>query len=403
MKAATIALGFIAAVNAYTPHQKFHFRRQNSTAPLTSAGVSAGASGAAPIGTGVASVPSNVLDPAATDPASLTTLTVTSTNIRTITSCAATITNCPANPTDIAALPTSAQSLITVTDTVALTVTVCPVSEASSIASSVLSEASTGGIVGSTIVASATAPLITSVSASIVEAGTTTIPLTFTQGAPGSETIITTTVRSVVQSTIYVTVVKTGSAPAGAAPTAGSPGNEGGDAAAGTTTRTTTSVGTKYVTIKTSGSTVLSTETASPVAGGGSGSGSPGSGSDAGAGNCPGAVTVTLPAVTVTLPASTVFVTLGADATAAPVSPGGTNNADAPPAAEESDSACPPEVVVTETADPVASPTDVVVVDVTATVMPAPYPTGNGTDPIGTGISGVAQPTGALKARFRAH
>jgi hypothetical protein len=79
---------------------------------------------------------------------------------------------------------------------------------------------------------------------------------------------------------------------------------------------------------------------------------------------------------------------------------GDTNNVGTSPdttAAGESESACPPDVVVTETASPTQ---DAVTVDRTATVVP--FPAGNGTDV--SGSTGAARPTAAaVKARFFGH
>ncbi|KAH9906650.1 hypothetical protein F4778DRAFT_589049 [Xylariomycetidae sp. FL2044] len=75
-----------------------------------------------------------------TDGASLTTLTISSTLIETVISCAPTVTNCPAaSDTDaISSLPAGAASTVLVTNVVDVTTTVCPVSEAASVSASIV-------------------------------------------------------------------------------------------------------------------------------------------------------------------------------------------------------------------------------------------------------------------------
>ena len=109
MRSAIATIGMLAAAaSAYSSPRHLHFPRDNST-----------------------------------DPAQQTTLTVVATQIHTITSCAPTVTDCPADKTAIASLPESAKSTVVVTDTVVLSTTVCPVSDASSISASIISKAST--------------------------------------------------------------------------------------------------------------------------------------------------------------------------------------------------------------------------------------------------------------------
>lgn len=72
---------------------------------------------------------------------SQTTLTVEATTIRTVISCAPTITSCPAasESSAISALPSGAVSTVIVTDTIAQYTTICPVTAASSLSSSIAS------------------------------------------------------------------------------------------------------------------------------------------------------------------------------------------------------------------------------------------------------------------------
>lgn len=120
--AASLGLATLASANnVYPQHPHFNYRRQNGTA-------SAGEQ--------------------------LTTLTVQSTSIRTIISCAPTVTNCPANSASLTQLASTAPeqvSTVLVTDVVQLATTICPVTAAESVSSSVISVAATGGITGTTI------------------------------------------------------------------------------------------------------------------------------------------------------------------------------------------------------------------------------------------------------------
>lgn len=120
--AASLGLATLASANnVYPQHPHFNYRRQNTTA-------SAGEE--------------------------LTTLTVQSTTVRTIISCAPTVTNCPANSASLTNLASTAPeqvSTVLVTDVIQLATTICPVTAASGISSSVISVAATGGITGTTI------------------------------------------------------------------------------------------------------------------------------------------------------------------------------------------------------------------------------------------------------------
>ncbi|KAM7209479.1 hypothetical protein V8F20_000217, partial [Naviculisporaceae sp. PSN 640] len=174
MKSATVTLGLFAALtSAYSHPRHMHFRRQNSTEVVSSAlsSLASSASSAAgissypvvtpPSGTGASSIAlstgvpaslnvnstASALFPVANSTTSapaggLTTLTVIATAVQTITSCAATVPNCPTKSEELAALPTEALSTILVTSTKTIAEVTCPVSEASSIESSILSSAS---------------------------------------------------------------------------------------------------------------------------------------------------------------------------------------------------------------------------------------------------------------------
>lgn len=105
----------------------------------------------------------------------LTTMTVLTTSIRTVISCAPSVTNCPANSASLASLASSAPeqvATVLVTDTIQLATTICPVTAAEAVSSSVYSAAATGGITGITVVSpqsvsvSSEAPLPTIVASS---------------------------------------------------------------------------------------------------------------------------------------------------------------------------------------------------------------------------------------------
>ncbi|KAK6702834.1 hypothetical protein SNK04_012731 [Fusarium graminearum] len=263
MKSVVASIGMIAAVaNAYQFPQHAHYRRDYN----------------------------------GTD--SQTTLTVKTTVVETITSCAPTVTNCPSrDQTAIAQLPESDKTTLTATHTVILTEVVCPVADASSIYTSVLQHAETGGVTGKTITADV--PMNTG-------DYTTDQVVTLTQG----EETITTTIHKTIQKTLTV--------PAGPEVTDdGSKGN-GTPEDDTTTTTTKTTTGTITKTIQrvdetgpaTGGdngySTGKSEDDGSKGTGNGNGNGSNNGGSNNGNGNgeC------SPETVTVTAPASTVYVTV---------------------------------------------------------------------------------------------
>ncbi|KAF5644017.1 lustrin A [Fusarium sp. NRRL 25303] len=279
MKSVVASIGMLAAVaNAYNFPHHAHYRRDNGTDTQT-------------------------------------TLTVKTTVVETITSCAPTVTNCPARDhTAIAQLPESDKVTYVETNTVILTEVVCPVADASSIYTSVLHDAETGGVTGKTLTAPYTAsvPMTTGGAypppkegdKTVVSDYTTEQVVTLTQG----DETITTTIHKTLQTTITV--------PAG--PQATDDGSKGNGTPEDDTTTTTTKTktGTVTKTIERVGetnpasggdngySTGKSEEEGSKGTGNGSNNGGSGSGSGNGNGEC---VPET---VTVTAPASTVYVTV---------------------------------------------------------------------------------------------
>lgn len=125
--AASLGLATLASANnVYPQHPHFNYRRQNGT-------VTPGAG-------------------------ELTTLTVQQTSVRTVISCAPTVTNCPSNQaslTELASVRPEQVSTVLVTDIIQLATTICPVTEAQAVSSSVISVAATGGITGTTITGTA--------------------------------------------------------------------------------------------------------------------------------------------------------------------------------------------------------------------------------------------------------
>ncbi|KAL4727576.1 hypothetical protein ACLX1H_004259 [Fusarium chlamydosporum] len=278
MKSVVASIGMLAAVaNAYQFPQHAHYRRDYN----------------------------------GTD--SQTTLTVKTTVVETITSCAPTVTNCPArDQTAIAQLPESDKTTMVATHTVVLTEVVCPVAEASSIYTSVLQAAETGGVTGKTLTADVPMttggayPPPTEGDKTVVSDYTTDQVVTLTQG----EETITTTIHKTIQKTLTV--------PAGPKVTGeGSKGN-GTPEDDTTTTTTKTTTGTITKTIQRVGET-------GPATGGDNGystgksegedDGSKGTGNGNGKGNGSnnggnGNGECVPETVTVTAPASTVYVTV---------------------------------------------------------------------------------------------
>ncbi|CAJ0555082.1 Ff.00g051470.m01.CDS01 [Fusarium sp. VM40] len=279
MKSVVASLGMLAAVaNAYQFPQHAHYRRDNGTDTQT-------------------------------------TLTVKTTVVETITSCAPTVTNCPArDQTAIAQLPESDKVTYTATHTVVLTEVVCPVSDASSIYTSVLHDAETGGVTGKTIPATAAVPMTTGVAyppptegdKTVVSDYTTDQVVTLTQG----EETITTTIHKTLQTTITV--------PAG--PEVTDDGSKGNGTPEDDTTTTTTKTTTGTIT-----KTIQRVDETKPATGGDNGystgksegedDGSKGTGNGNGNGNGSnnggsGSGECVPETVTVTAPASTVYVTV---------------------------------------------------------------------------------------------
>ncbi|KAI1068755.1 hypothetical protein LB507_006594 [Fusarium sp. FIESC RH6] len=341
MKSVVASIGMLAAVaNAYQFPQHAHYRRDYN----------------------------------GTD--SQTTLTVKTTVVETITSCAPTVTNCPArDQTAIAQLPESDKTTLTATHTVILTEVVCPVAEASSIYTSVLHDAETGGVTGKTITADVPMntggayPPPTEGEKTVVSDYTTDQVVTLIQG----EETITTTIHKTIQKTLTV--------PAGPEVTNdGSKGN-GTPEEDTTTTTTKTTTGTITKTIQRVGET-------GPATGGDNGySTGKGEGEDDGSkgtGNGPnkGGNGECVPeTVTVTAPASTVYVTVvpeaaktnGADdATVTGKTVKGDDSEDDD---EEEDDDSEEEICDTTTT-------------MEATVTVVPYPVNN------TATGGYAKPTG---------
>lgn len=343
MKSVVASIGMIAAVaNAYQFPQHAHYRRDYN----------------------------------GTD--SQTTLTVKTTVVETITSCAPTVTNCPSrDQTAIAQLPESDKTTLTATHTVILTEVVCPVADASSIYTSVLQHAETGGVTGKTITADV--PMNTGGAyppppeKTVVSDYTTDQVVTLTQG----EETITTTIHKTIQKTLTV--------PAGPEVTDdGSKGN-GTPEDDTTTTTTKTTTGTITKTIQrvdetgpaTGGdngySTGKSEDDGSKGTGNGNGNGSNNGGSGSGNGEC------SPETVTVTAPASTVYVTVvpeaaktnGADdATVTGKTVKGDDSED-----DDEDDSSEDEICDTTTT-------------LEATVTVVPYPVN------GTATGGYAKPTG---------
>jgi hypothetical protein len=211
MKSVIATLGLFTALTtaSYQHPRHFHYRRDNASATA--------------------------------DAGAFTTLTVLTTEIQTITSCAPTITDCPAATEALSTLPASALQTILVTNTIVLTETVCPVTEAASISSAIMSSAKDGKIKGKKTLTgkkggkktkSVSVPLKTGVeetktTASVDATATddaeesacppdevvtqtsvthivTEKTLTMTVGKGDAASIVTTTIQSTIESTKYV-------------------------------------------------------------------------------------------------------------------------------------------------------------------------------------------------------
>ncbi|KAG6008522.1 hypothetical protein E4U21_004362 [Claviceps maximensis] len=299
MKTTFTALGMLVAVaSAYGPGRVLHFRRN--------------------------------------DTQDMTTLSFKTTHIHTIISCAPTITNCPAHATDIATLPDHDKITKVITDTDAVSTTVCSSTDAAQISSSVLAKA-----------ASSSGPAPTDVTTTVTNV-VTSKTYTMVMGTGPGASVATRTIRTTSQMTL--TIPNTG---ATAAPAA-------------TSDRTTT----EWATTKVTRTVVLHHKKPTSTAGN-----SPATNTS---GGCP----VSTVTETVTVPAPTVYVTVGActadqNSAAATQAPAATSE----PIASQPTSASP-----TSTGDDCD--------DYTPTLRPtataAPYPSSNGTHP----TSGQAKPTG---------
>lgn len=227
----TLSLAFLAAsaaahADGLHKHQHLHPRFYNATSLAPSSASSSAAGG------------------------ELTTLTIFTTTVHTVTSCAASITNCPARAS-------GSSGEIVVTDTIALTTTVCPVSEAESISSALASHAATATNTAAGVTATTpSVPLGTGASSGGYPTGgaspSGSVVLTYTLGAGTSTTVITTTVLQYSTQTVYATLP--GGEAASSAPVA--PGGPGaitntaeGVEVSSTTTYTSTWTSTKYITV----------------------------------------------------------------------------------------------------------------------------------------------------------
>ncbi|KAJ6441834.1 kinase-like domain [Purpureocillium lavendulum] len=310
--------------------------------------------------------------PRANNTAEQTTLTVIATQIHTVTSCAPTVTNCPAHSSGMSNLPETDKTTFVVTDTVTLATTVCPVTEASSVSASIISQATSSALPIQTSQASIrtteihpSVPLSTGVPGATTSKADATLPpgmtttttdvvtsktLTMTLGTGTDASVVTTTIHSTVQQTITVPCSQTDS---GNKPTG--PAGTGKDDTTTTTTATT----------KVTRTITVSKATPTPTGGGGI----PGNGGD----DCTCAAAQT---VTVTAPASTVYVTIGGDASPTVSEPAGTGKT-VEPTAEPATTSCPDSTTTRQT-----------------TVTVVPFPTGNGTH-----TSGHAGPSGFARLR----
>ncbi|KAF5019205.1 hypothetical protein F66182_8794 [Fusarium sp. NRRL 66182] len=349
MKSVVAGIGMFAAVaNAYNYPHHMHFRRDNGTDYQT-------------------------------------TLTVQTTVVETITSCAPVVTNCPYKDQDaMDELPDSDKTTYTATHTVVLTEVVCPVTEASAIYTSVINDAKTSGIIGHTLSAPYSAPIPINTGAypppsddgekTVVSDYTTEQVVTLTQG----DDTITTTIHKTLQTTVTVPGY----------PEVTGDGNKGnGEPEDDTTTTTTkTKTGTITKTIERTGETNPSKDDGYSTGNGeeDDDSKTPGNnGSDNGSDNGNGNGECAPETVTVTAPASTVYVTVvpesktdapGASVTGQSGSEDGENEEDYENVDDEEDGE--DEICDTTTT-------------LEATVTVVPYPV-NGTTPTG----GYAKPTG---------
>ncbi|KAJ2963675.1 hypothetical protein NQ176_g10845 [Zarea fungicola] len=372
MKSTFALIGTYAALaSAYTPGRHLHFPRGNGTmTSTTSSSTSSVEATSISTGTGTST---SISAPLTTGPAStaddVTTLTVKVTHTSTIISCAATVTNCPAGKPEMSNIPESDRQTKTVTQTVDLTTTVCPVAEASSISKQIVEKHSSAA--PSQTAGGDQAPKTTDI------VSTTTV--TMTLGSGNMKSVVPTVITSTYKSTITPEE---------------------------TITTTATSTTTKTVTItrsRTPANTAASESQADAIGGG-----------------SPSTVTVTVAQTTVTAPASTVYVTVpcAAASSAAPVqnkaiddTPYGNNesygnngpsasaSANASASGNDATSTTAGSNVTTQPpAESTGSPCESdVTTTVETTVTVVPYPVTNSTSAISSGAatsSGAAAPSG---------
>lgn len=289
---------------------------------------------------------------AAVDP--ITTMTVKATQTHTVISCKPTVTNCPVGKPGMSSIPESDRITHTATHTVVLSTTVCPVSEAHKISSSVMSDHSEGKITGSTVtevIAATTPAQVPAGYTTSVVSSVTDKTLTMTLGDQGSQSVVKTVIRSTIKSTVTVPC----------------------ESAEPTTTTTATRTSTRTVTISKAKTS----------------SGPKPSGDESCHGPAP-TVTVTVTPATVTVPASTVYVTVPC---------GAASQAPAPAVSQKADNGNTGNQNQGENKQPEAQKTSDCPPDVTTTmakvVTVVPYPKNNGTSP----NSGKAKPTGSTPLR----
>ncbi|KAJ1338672.1 hypothetical protein MN608_01533 [Microdochium nivale] len=365
MKSTTFALGLLASVaSAAVPHHHaghlaHHYRQalNATTYPVIEPPAATSATDAA---TGGAS----------------TTVTVGVTEVHTITSCAPTVTNCPIKGNNGTAV---------VTEVVAITTVVCPVSEVPAVSSSVISDYSNGVVTGVTSTVEPTGsnppvayPTAPAPPGAVVTPSTSVHDqtLTMTVGPSSSRSVVVTTIRSTY--TEMVTIKVPGAGNGGGAPPVDDK----------TTTTTMTSTGTRTVTVNPSSTTTEVSPGGGEASGGipyptapveGSSSGN-GGGNGGGNGESCVAVTVT---VTHSIAPQTVYVTVAPSATTDKNSPVPT----APTAVEVpvEDNEDDYEEGDDEATDecPTGTATEDVTASTAATAVPYPTgPAGNGTLPI---------------------
>ncbi|KAJ6789782.1 hypothetical protein PWT90_10640 [Aphanocladium album] len=246
MKSAFALVGAYAAMaSAFTPGRHLHFPRANST---------------------------TTAEPS--PEASVTTLTVQTTRTSTITSCAPTVTNCPAGKPEMSSIPESDRKVVTTTEVVDLTTTVCPVAEASTISQQIIEKHNS---------ASSAAPVQTEQPVQTTDI-IITKTVTLTMGTGERQSVVPTVITSTIKSTI--------TPPAGGA----------SQTSEETITQTATSTSTKTITVTRAKATNTVPVENKNVSG-----------------DSAATVTVTVAQTTITAPASTVTVTAPCEATAAPI------------------------------------------------------------------------------------